>query len=355
MQLKRLQFENFRNYDSLDLELSAPVTALVGLNAQGKTNVLEGIVFMALGKSFRTNRALDTLKWDKPHGRIKAELEHEGETTQLELFMQKAPELKKMKKNDKIIPAREFLGKLRVVIFTPDHAELIAGGPALRRQFLDRLLVQTDPSYVEDLAKYHRVLQHRNALLKRLAFGNNQAGEWDLWDQKLLEAAGVIWDRRGVALNFFKKNLEAAYQKIANKEDELKLSFDSSKEMAEELLAAHHERDLAQGFTSVGPHRDDFLLSINGKHLAETGSRGESRSAVLALKLCELNFLEEQTGQKPLLLLDDVFSELDEKRQAALSELMTNHQCILTTNTLHPAQNHEGYRIFRVEKGLIFS
>ncbi len=351
MKLKWLKLEHFRNYDDLEINLDSPVTALVGLNAQGKTNLLESIAFMALGKSFRASKALETLKWDRPHGRIRACVERKGKETQLEIFLQRSPETKKVKKQSKWTTPKNFLGTLRAVLFTPDHLDLITGSPQARRQYLDRLLIQVDKDYIEALTNYQRILNHRNALLKRIQFGRSQEWELDLWDARLIEEAAKIWTRREAFLDFLKAALDEDYASIAGTGKTLHLESRINKDRYEERLIAHRNSDIQNGSTSVGPHRDDFTLFLEDKELAECGSRGEQRSAVLVLKIAELNYIEEKTGEKPLLLLDDVFSELDAKRQAKLSELLKEYQCILTTTSVDHVAKLPHVRIFEVHQG----
>ena len=176
MQLLALQLENFRNYDSLELSFENTQTvALIGSNAQGKTNILESIAFLALGKSFRAHRAIETLGWDRPHGRIRGTIQtpktangKSKKPTELEVFLQRAPETKRVKLKNKLTTPKEFIGNLRVVLFTPEHMQLVSGSPRLRRQYLDRLLVQLSPQYTEALTNYQRILRQRNTLLKNI-------------------------------------------------------------------------------------------------------------------------------------------------------------------------------------------
>ena len=175
MRLRSLQLENFRNYKELSLDLSKEETvAFVGQNAQGKTNILEAVAFLALGKSFRADRFLDSLHWDREHGRIRGTLDD----TELEVFLSREPRSKKVKKNQKVARPRDFLGHLHVVLFTPDSLLMISEGPRLRRQFFDRLLVQVNPLYLDSLTQMERILKQRNALLKRIREGIAQV--WEL-------------------------------------------------------------------------------------------------------------------------------------------------------------------------------
>lgn len=353
MTLEWLQLKNFRNYQELSLEFSPHVTALVGLNAQGKTNLLESIAFLALGKSFRAHRALDTLHWEQPHGCIRAGVQRKGKITELEVFMQRSPETKKVKKASQWTTPKKFLGALKVVLFMPDHLDLILGSPHARRQYLDRLLIQLSPDYLESLSTYQKILNHRNALLKSIAHGRSQEWELDLWDTRLLEEALKIWGTREHFLRFLSERLEASYQSISATQQILRMQVQTHEQRFEERLLAHRNNDVQCGSSSVGPHRDDFILTVDGKPLAEVGSRGECRSAVLVLKMIELQYIEAQTGEKPLLLLDDVFSELDGLRQEKLGFLVQDYQSIVTTTSMEHLSKLGNAKIVTIKAGEI--
>lgn len=351
MHLKHLTLEAFRNYSALELDLGAQVTALVGFNAQGKTNLLESIAFLALGKSFRAAKSIETLQWDRPHGRIQGIVEEEGKEIELEVFFQRSPELKKVKLGSKVVTPKNYLGHLRVVLFTPDQLDLVSGSPSQRRQFLDRLLMQLNAGYVECFGQYQKILEHRNALLKQINLGRTDSWELDLWDARLVEEAEKIWKKRHAFMDFLSARLTKDYQCIAKNKDELEIHYETHQSDFDQRLIAHRDLDLRMGSTSVGPHRDDFALILNKKSLKEMGSRGECRSAVLTLKRAELEYIHETTGEKPLLLLDDVFSELDEHRQASLGDLLQEYQTIITTTSKSHLKDIKDLKIYSVEGG----
>lgn len=348
MKLKSLTLEDFRNYTELTLDLSKDdVIALIGDNAQGKTNILESIAFLALGKSFRTHRSIEALSWERPHGRIKGQVDK----THLEVFLERRGNNKKVKKDDKVVKPSEFLGNFRVVLFTPDTLQLISGSPARRRQFLDRVLIQLSPRYVEAFGNYQRTLKQRNALLKRIQSKQAQDWELDLWDAQLEHEAQKIWKARKELTEHIQAQIQANYSTISNTADELTLSYQPKTQRFDEQLLTHRQADIFTGSSSLGPHRDDFALKLNQHNIAETGSRGECRSAVLALKLAEIHFIEQKTKQKPLLLLDDVFSELDEHRQAQLGQSLQGYQCIITTTSKDHVKAFPNLKIYQVQNG----
>lgn len=348
MRLESLQLENFRNYKELSLDLSKEKTvAFVGQNAQGKTNILEAVAFLALGKSFRADRFLDSLHWDREHGRVKGTLAG----TELEIFLSREPRSKKVKKNQKVARPRDFLGHLHVVLFTPDSLLMVSEGPRLRRQFFDRLLVQVNPLYVEWLSQLERILKQRNALLKRIREGLAEVWELEVWDARLVTESEKIWKARLEFKGFLSKKLAPLYKNIAGTDEELEMDYAPRVQSLAEDLFRERPRDLARGTTSVGPHRDDFLLRLDEKILKDSGSRGECRSAVLALKAAEIRYMEEKTGVQPLLLLDDVFSELDEQRQSHLGQLIEGYQTLITTTAVEHLKGLKNLHIITVKDG----
>ncbi len=351
MRLNWLKLEDFRNYSSLFLDLKGISTlALVGENAQGKTNLLESIAFLALGKSFRSRKAMESLAWERPYGRVKAGIEYKGKEKELEIFFQRNPEIRVFKRNGGIVKAQEFLGTLRVVIFTPDHMQMLGGSPRLRRRFMDRVLVQLDSVYVDALSKYQIILKHRNALLKQIQAGRSDQWELDLWDARLTHEAERIWIARKDFMQSISKKLTSLYQSISKSKDELRVIYRPEMESFEERLLACFDSDLRSGSTSLGPHRDDFILELNGHSLSEFGSRGEARSGVLALKIAQIYYIEDRCKHKPLLLLDDVFSELDGCRQKQLCILLKDYQTVVTTTSIDHIKGLQDAKVILVKE-----
>jgi DNA replication and repair protein RecF len=354
MQLLALQLENFRNYEDLQIDLvDGESLALIGQNAQGKTNLLESIAFLALGKSFRTRHSMESLTWDRPHGRIRGTIasREAQDQTKLEVFFQRSPEMRKVKKQDQIVTPKNFLGSLRVVIFTPDDMQLISGSPSLRRQYMDRTLIQLDRQYLESFATYQKLLKQRNALLKQIQQRVSKEWELDMWDARLVTEAEVIWQKREAFIRYLCSVLRDFYKQISGNEENLFLRYNSQQERFAERLTAHRESDIRSGATSIGPHRDDFTLLLDDRDLAEFGSRGECRSAVLSLKLAEIHYIEKQSKSRPLLLLDDVFSELDTSRREKLSALLQGYQSIITTTCADHVSALKNTKIYEVAGG----
>lgn len=353
MKLKSLKLENFRNYDSIEVEIDKNLTALVGDNAQGKSNFLESVAFLALGKSFRTNNFVEVLSWERPHGRIQGCFETIDSDKNLEVFFEREPQRKKFKKQEKLSNHKDFMGTFRVVIFTPENLNMISGSPFLRRQYFDRLLVQVSREYFESFSNFEKILKQRNALLKRIKSGFAKSVELDVWDEKMAREAGQIWEERRCFTEFLNGILTNFYRSISGGNESLEIKYYPENTNCREKLLMNRESDIASQHTGLGPHRDDFKIYLNGRDIAEVGSRGEQRSAVMALKMGHIKYIEEKTGQKPILLLDDIFSELDSERQKHLINLIKDYQTIITNCSFENIKTFKNARVYKVTDGIL--
>lgn len=399
MRLQKLTLENFRNYGKLELDFGASgsagaggahgggTTYIVGQNAQGKTNILEAIYLLALTRSFRTSAQEDLVLWDKDFCRVRGEFES-GTTkgtaakTELEVFYGLPPHPKKsLKKNGVRISAENFIGTCKAVFFHPEDLNMLYLGPDLRRRYLDVLNLQVNKNYYRALRNYKRVLKQRNALLKEIKEGFAKKADLEVWNEQLVENGGILISERARTVIFLNEFLEDFYRQIAESKDKILISYkcllsresgsardgatgsrsakipeatdlcdlDAAKKIFRAALNAAEKIDLKAEITTQGPHRDDLEFLLNGRPLQSSASRGEYRSLLLALKLLELKFFEDDTSSgatdKPLLLLDDVFSELDLHRQKMLLTAIAGHQTIITTTHLDdimPARKHGG-------------
>lgn len=362
MYLKHLVLVNFRNYRQLDLAFPCPLTILQGPNAQGKTNLLEAVYLLATSKSPHAQTDQQLIAWSAgseplPFTRLMAEIEKRGEVRRLELIIaptQQANGQMVFRKQIRIdgIPKRalDLLGELKVVMFWPEDIDLIAGSPAGRRRYLDVMLCQVDRSYCSHLLQYNQVLERRNRLLRILREAGGDLEQLAFWDAKLAEHGGALLARRLSAAAQL-AGLAAEFQsQLTAGEETLEMRYRSTlpdwgtetssapAELAERLLdalTASRRREIAAGQTLTGPHRDDLLFTIDGYDLRAFGSRGQQRTTALALKLAEVEFIRRETGETPLLLLDDLMSELDEPRRRYMAQLLAGaHQAIITTTDL---------------------
>lgn len=359
--LKSLELENFRNHRRLRLEFEQEtgLTYLIGDNGQGKTNVLEAIYMLALAKSFRVSDEENLIKWGEDFGRVRGGFaEAEGEPigpSSMEIFLGLPPQPRRaFKVNDVKSSATNFIGRVKAVFFHPEDLNMLYLGPDLRRRYLDILILQKSRPYFMAIRKFKRVKEQRNALLNAVREG--QAGEKDLevWDEQLIREGALVWQERAKAMAFIDENLAQKYSEISQKKVQLRVRYKNSLGLdfapltmtsnlaevyAEEMRRAR-VRDIASGHTQIGPHRDDLEFLLEGRPIVEHASRGEYRTILLALKMIEMDFFSEDGG-RPILLLDDVFSELDHERQKFLLEKVSAFQTFITTTKDSAVINQE--------------
>ena len=315
MTLADLSLQQFRTYTKRAFTFSPNITLIIGPNTVGKTNILEAIMMMATGKSFRADRDAETIRWGSEFGRIKAVA---GDTT-LELVLTAT---KKYLVNGIARRQIDFVGNLVAVLFWPEHLELVTDSPSIRRKYLDSVLVQVDREYRRNVLSYERGLRQRNRLLDLINEGKAHRHQLLFWDQLLIRAGGYITDARAQYIDFINQfhvsgvTYHVEYEKSG---------------ISEGRLAQYRDEEVAAKSTLVGPHRDDFLVTKNDLDLSKYGSRGEQRLAILWLKLAELAFIEEKTGERPLLILDDIFSELDVAHRELVLNLLDKQQTIVSS------------------------
>lgn len=359
--LTSLELENFRNYGSLklDFERGAGLTYLIGDNGQGKTNILEAIYMMALTKSFRGAGEDNLIKWGEGYGRIKAEFgESEAlgaEAVPMEIFLGRPPQPRRIfKVNNVKSSAINFIGRVKAVFFHPEDLNMLYLGPDLRRRYLDILILQESRAYFAAIRKFKKVREQRNALLDAVREGRAEGRELEVWDAQLVREGALIWRERAAAIAFINERLAEKYAEISREQVDLRVIYKNSLALdfgainlasnLEEIYAAEllraRPRDLASGHTQVGPHRDDLEFLLAGRPIDLHASRGEYRTILLALKLIEMEFFS-RAGGRPILLLDDVFSELDHQRQQFLLEKVSAFQTFITTTKDSAVINQE--------------
>lgn len=330
--LTALRLKQFRSYTEYAIELSPGVNIVVGPNASGKTNLLESILLITGSPSFRAQYT-HTIEQGKEWARVDGESGDKKRTIKIEqqqALTKRTYELDGLKKH-----RLNYADTVPVVVFEPEHMRLLTGSPELRRTFFDTILAELYPTYQKDLLAYKRTLAQRNRLLKLRPVSLEQ--QLFVWNIKLTQLAGLIVGKRLELIADINTQLANIYSEIAQKPTDCTLEYVSPLNTANyetnmlKKLELDIEKDIARGFTGAGPHREDYAVHIRGQQAEITASRGETRTLVLALKLLELQFLEKVRGSKPLLLLDDVFSELDGSRRKSLTKYVENYQTILTT------------------------
>ncbi len=361
MQLKTLSATNFRNLTKLELTFAAPTIAFVGQNAQGKTNILEAIYALAIGKSLRVSAEKELINHNSDHFRLVGTVTDSKQAKlQLELAAVTTPRFTKAcKVNGRKVSATEFVGRLPAVFFQPEDLNLILLSPSLRRRHLDVLLSQVSRDYLKSASRYTKALKSRNALLVQIAGQKAKVNELEFWDLELSKHGTVLGRLRAEFLQFAKDLLAQNFHNLSGEQEVLTARLtgftggEITSEQYLENLKKLQPTDLRYGTTNYGPHRQDLVFELNSESVATGGSRGEIRSTVLALKLTELKFLEERTGERPLLLLDDVFSELDRGRQERLLGLIDGCQTFITTTKVEHLDPISNKQVWEVQEGKV--
>lgn len=339
--IQNIRLQSFRSYRDETFELGDGVNIIVGPNASGKTNLLEALLTVSLGSSYRV-AAKGLIKFDKNWARIEANAGAEKRIVKLELS---DAGLKKTYEINGQIFARLPLNKtIPVVLFEPEHLRLLNGSPERRRDYLDDLLSQTITGYTKLRNSYKRALAQRNALLKKEAL--RAKPQIFAWNIRLSELGGQIANRRFELVGQIAEQINPVYAKLSGSKTNITVKYDGSCPIDNysshmlNKLEIHANLDFERGFTAHGPHRDDLQIIVNDHPAQQVASRGEIRTLLLCLKVVELRLLEAARNQKPLLLLDDVFSELDGKRRQALTKFLKDHQTFITTTDADVVVQH---------------
>ena len=331
MYIKKIELINFRNYEKQTIELGENINIFFGNNAQGKTNIVESIFLCSFGKSYRTNKDKELIKLDKNKLQVKIDYQKEDRDGTIKVEIDEKKYI--YNNNIKIKKLSEILGKINIVLFNPDDINLFKEGPSNRRRMLDIMIGQLRPSYVYNLNLYLKTLEQRNNYLKQIKFENKDSKLLEIWDEKLAEYAEKIYIYRKEFIEKISNKIPAIHEKITENQEKIRIEFNSdceSKENYLKMLKKEQKNDILKGYTGRGIHKDDFSIFINDKKLNIYGSQGQHRTVILSLKMCELEIIKEETGENPILLLDDFMSELDSKRRNSFLKNMENTQIIIT-------------------------
>lgn len=325
MFLNKLKLTNFRNYSSLSLEFDKKPTIFLGNNGVGKTNILEAVYLLSTGKSQRVVEELEFIKQGEEFSNVQCTIENvQKEETKLEVAIQfmEGQFGKRVKVNGVARRVVDFIGNLPAVIFYPSDINMVTGAPSLRRWHLDLSLAQMDTNYKKSLTLYEQVVTNRNKVLKRIREGEGRVDELIFWNEELIKYGDTLVFARNAFLEFL-SNLETP---LGN----FKFIYQKN-ELSDERLNHYQAREIAASATLIGPHRDDFKILLNERDIAKFGSRGEQRTATLAFKLGSLEYMAISLGKRPVLLLDDVFSELDAEHRAHVVEIVGKQQTLIVT------------------------
>ena len=347
MRIKRLKVENFRNLEKLDIEFSDGVNIIYGNNAQGKTNIIEAIYIFSFGKSFRANRDIELLKFDKEYFVSNIEIMKKDRELEMDFGFDKISN-KKMIKVNGVIQKKisDIIGKLNVVVFKPEDIKIVTDAPSVRRKYIDYLISSISKGYLENITKYKKVLEERNNLLKEIKIklkGNrvlekNDEDFLDVYDKLLSKLNCEIYNERKRVIEKLNDYIYGIHLKLTeNYINNEKLHIKYVSNVEEDIQKMYNNliksrlNDINKGYTSFGIHRDDYIISINSLDVSIYGSQGQKKSSIISLKLSELKVIEEVIGEKPVLLLDDYMSELDERRRLKFLDIIEDIQIIITT------------------------
>lgn len=368
MRIDRLELVNYRNYESLELNFSPEINVFIGENAQGKTNVMESLYVLSMAKSHRTSNDKELIRWDAEYGKIKADVYRKYGKLPLEITLSKKG--KKAKVNH--LEQRrlsDYIGQLNVVMFAPEDLHLVKGSPQVRRRFIDMEIGQISPVYLHDLVTYQKLLKQRNHILKQ-HYGKQTINDvmFDVYTEQFIESAVKIIRKRYQFMELLQKWAEPIHHGISRGLEQLQIRYQpisglkpewTPEEMAsflEQKLIEVRKREIDRGVTLVGPHRDELQFFVNGYDVQTYGSQGQQRTTALSLKLAEIELIKQEVGEAPVLLLDDVLSELDDYRQShLLNTIKGSVQTFVTTTSVEGIQHEtiQSARLFEVSEGTV--
>lgn len=357
MIIKSLELDHFRNYDSLSMTFDSGTNILYGDNAQGKTNILEAIYLSATTKSHKGSKDRDIVNFVAEEAHIRTYIEKDGLENRVDMHLRKNKSKGIAINGQKIKKAADLLGLLNVVFFSPEDLSIIKNGPAERRRFVDMELCQLDSFYLYNLNNYNKIVNQRNKLLKELYYNPGLKDTLSIWDLQLLSYGSKIIERRIAFVEQLNDIIYEIHRKLSGNKEELRICYepDVTLEEYEQKLQSGQERDIRLKQTSTGPHRDDFSFLAGNIDIRKFGSQGQQRTAALSLKLSEIELVKKITRDTPVLLLDDVLSELDSNRQNYLLNSIGDIQTIITCTGLEEFVNNrfEINRIYRVSNATV--
>lgn len=356
MFIKNLSLINFRNYDELNIELSSGVNIFIGDNAQGKTNVIESIYYCSLGKSHRTSKDKELINWNKEDAYIKSFVVTERLDKKIEIKIFKDGKKGININSIKIKKISELIGVFNVVIFSPEDLKIVKDSPSYRRRFLDIELSKLDSKYYYNLVQYNKVLDEKNALLKK--YSEKMIGIMDVYDEQLSSFGAFLIKERFKYIEKLNLKGKKIHKEITSEKEDIDFKYlttvvdlSNVKEDLRIKLFKSRAKDIEKRNTSVGPHRDDFSIFINNIDTRSFGSQGQQRTSVLTIKFSSLEIIKDEIGEYPVLLLDDVLSELDLSRQKYILNSIKNVQTIITCTDIYSIKEYldENVKVFKVK------
>lgn len=355
MIIKSIDLDHFRNYENLHLELGEGIHILYGDNAQGKTNILEAICLASSNKSHRGAKDKEMIRFGAENAHIKMLADKKGVEYRIDLHLKSGGNKGIAVNSVPVRKTRDFLGIINTVLFSPEDLQIVKEGPQERRKFIDTELCQLDKIYLNSFIYYKKALEQRNQLLKDIYFEPSLRETLDIWDEQLLKYGTDLINLRKQFIDDLKIVIRPIHDRLSGGKEILELDYEAnvSSENFREELKKSREKDLKSKTSNVGPHRDDIAFMLNGLDARVYGSQGQQRTCALSLKMAEIEIVKERTGDSPVLLLDDVLSELDMNRQQYLLESIGGIQTVITCTGLEDFVNRQVRinKVYRVENG----
>ncbi|WP_110928035.1 DNA replication/repair protein RecF [Bacillus massiliglaciei] len=368
MHIEQIKLKNYRNYEELDMTFENKVNVILGENAQGKTNVMESIFVLAMAKSHRTSNDKELIRWDEEYAKIEGRVQKRNTSIPLELVISKKG--KKAKSNHiEQQKLSQYVGNMNVVMFAPEDLNLVKGSPQVRRRFIDMEIGQVSAVYLYDMSQYQKILQQRNHYLKLLQTKKqSDTTMLDVLTEQFIQYAAKIVERRYHFLSMLQGWAEPIHHGISRGLESLKIEYKPSLDVSESMALTKmievftekfdkiKAREIERGVTLAGPHRDDLVFLVNGRDVQHFGSQGQQRTTALSLKLAEIELIQSEVGEYPILLLDDVLSELDDFRQSHLLNTIQGKVQTFVTTTSVDGIDHQTLKeasTFHVTQGSI--
>ena len=357
MKIESLKLKNFRNYELLSLEFDKATNIFYGDNAQGKTNILEAVYLSGTTKSHRGSKDKDLIRFEQNESHIETVVEKNGINYQIDMHLKKNSAKGIAINKMPIRKASELFGIVNIVFFSPEDLNIIKNGPGERRRFVDLELSQLDKVYLSNLANYNRIVNQRNHLLKEAAYKSDVLKTLDIWDMQLVHYGNLIIQRRQEFVEQMNEIISGIHNKLTGGKESIRILYEPSNSYLtlEQALNKNKEKDLRIRSTSVGPHRDDIAFMIGDIDIRKYGSQGQQRTAALSLKLSEIELVKQSIHDTPVLLLDDVLSELDKHRQNYLLDSIHDIQTLITCTGMDEFVNHRFSinKVFHVQSGQV--
>ncbi len=357
MIVEKIELKNFRNYEDLEIEFSPDINILYGDNAQGKTNVLEAIYLCSTTKSYKGSKEKDMVRISKDESHLRMHIKKNGISHKTDMHLKIQGRKGVAIDGIPIKKSSDIYGLVNVIFFSPEDLSMIKNGPGERRKFMDAELCQINRLYLQYLSKYNKVLEQRNDLLKQIGNKKDLIDTLEVWDNQLIEFGSFIIDAREQFITEIDFLVKDIHSNISGGKEILSLNYDpnTTKNSFRENLIKARDRDIYSKNTSVGPHRDDISFFIGNENIKLYGSQGQQRTAALSLKLAEIELVKKKTGDNPILLLDDVLSELDRNRQHCLLDFINDIQTIITCTGLEEFVDNRSKinNLYKVTNGTI--